>query len=238
MSARRVWAIVHKELREYRRNRSIVITMAVIPLVFAITPLVQIFALPESASSALAHGHAILYLLGIPAIVPSVVAAYALVGERQQGSLEPVLTTPIPDTELLLGKALAALIPALAISYVVYALVLGCVALFAAPGVALAILRIPDIVAQVAFTPPIAGWSIWIGIAVSSRSSDGRTAQQLGVLVSVPTAIVTSLIAYDVIHPSVDLAIAAAVLLIVLNGLGWWLTSALFNRERLITGTH
>ena len=57
-----------------------------------------------------------------------------------------------------------------------YALVLGCVALFAAPAVAQAILRLPDLIAQVVFTPLIAGWSIWIGTAVSSRAKDARTA--------------------------------------------------------------
>jgi hypothetical protein len=38
MSARRVRAIFRKELREYRRNRQIVVSMAVLPLLF--TPLV------------------------------------------------------------------------------------------------------------------------------------------------------------------------------------------------------
>jgi ABC-type Na+ efflux pump permease subunit len=37
--------------------------------------------------------------------VPTFVAACAVVGERQQGTLEPVLTTPIRREELLLGKA-------------------------------------------------------------------------------------------------------------------------------------
>ena len=62
-------------------------------------------------------------MLGIPALVPAFLAAYSVVGERQQGTLEPVLTTPIRREEFLLGKALAALVPSLAVAYVVYALV-------------------------------------------------------------------------------------------------------------------
>jgi ABC-type Na+ efflux pump permease subunit len=58
-------------------------------------------------------------MLGIPALVPATLAAYAVVGERQQGTLEPVLSTPIRREELLLGKALAVLIPLVAISYAV-----------------------------------------------------------------------------------------------------------------------
>ena len=45
-NTRRVQAIFRKELREYQRNGSIVSTMAVIPLIFVIQPLIQVFALP------------------------------------------------------------------------------------------------------------------------------------------------------------------------------------------------
>jgi ABC-2 type transport system permease protein len=85
--------------------------------------------------------------------VSSFVAAYSVVGERQQGTLEPVLTTPIRREELLLGKALAALLPSLAIAYVVYGLFLACVEIFAAPVVAAALIRAPDLLAQLFFTP-------------------------------------------------------------------------------------
>ncbi|MGZ6343833.1 MAG: hypothetical protein ACXWOW_00785, partial [Candidatus Limnocylindrales bacterium] len=85
LSTRRVGAILRKELREYRHNRSIVWTMAVLPLIFIVAPLVQVLALPASASSALLKGDPLAILLGIPALVPATVAAYAVVGERQQG---------------------------------------------------------------------------------------------------------------------------------------------------------
>src|SRR5450755_2199557 len=176
VSKRRVRAIFHKELREYRHNGSIVSTMAVIPLIFVIPPMIQIFALPASAASALQHEDPLLYMLGIPAIVPALVAAYAVVGERQQGTLEPVLTTPIRREEFLLGKALASLIPSLAISYLVYAAVIVAVEVLAARAVAEALLQVPEILAQLVFTPLVAGLSIWIGMAISTRSSDPRTA--------------------------------------------------------------
>jgi ABC-type transport system involved in multi-copper enzyme maturation permease subunit len=237
MSTRRVRAIFRKEVREYRRNGSIVSAMAVIPLIFVIPPLINIFALPASSASGLRHGYPLLYLLGIPAVVPAVVAAYSVVGERQQGTLEPVLTTPIRRDEFLLGKGLAALVPSLAISYAVYAFVLACVELFARPAVASALLRGPELLAQLLFTPLLAGWSIWVGIAISTRSSDVRVAQQLGMLASLPSVAVTSLIAYNVIHPTLGLALGGAAALLALDGLGWRITSATFDRERLITGT-
>ena len=176
-------------------------------------------------------------MLAIPALVPAALAAYSVVGERQQGTLEPVLATPIRREEFLLGKALAAFVPSVAISYAVFAFFLACVELFAQPGVASALLRGPDLLAQLLFTPLLAAWSIWVGIAISARSSDVRVAQQLSLLASLPSVAVTSLIAFNVIHPTLGLALGGAAVLLVLDGLGWRITSATFDRERLITGT-
>jgi ABC-type transport system involved in multi-copper enzyme maturation permease subunit len=235
VSGRRVRAIFHKELREYRHNGFIIWTMAIFPLIFLIQPLVVVFGLPASASPRLSDQHLLLYMLGIPAIVPAAVAAYAVVGERQQGTLEPLLTTPLRREELLLGKALAALVPSVTVAYAVYAVFLACVALFARPAVVAALLRAPDLLAQLLFTPLLAGWSIWVGIAISVRASDFRVAQQLSILASLPTAAVAALIAFDVVHPTLGLALGLAAALLVGNGLGWRVTAAGFDRERLIT---
>ena len=197
-----------------------------------------VFALPTSAAAGLSHEHLLLYMLGIPAIVPAAVAAYAVVGERQQGTLEPVLTTPVRRQEFLLGKALAALVPSVAVAYAVYAVFLVCVGLFARPAVASSLLRAPDLLAQLLFTPLVAGWSIWVGIAISARASDFRVAQQLGILASLPTAVVAALIAFDVLHPTLGVTLGLAAALLLGNGLGWRVTAAAFDRERLITRTN
>lgn len=237
VSIRRVMAIFRKEFREYRRNRSVVAGMAILPLVFMIQPLVAVVRLSASASSPLSHEQVLLYMLGIPTLVPVLVAAHAVAGERQQGTLEPALTTPIRPEEFLLGKALAAFIPSVAIAYAVYVLFLALLEFLAQPGIASALIRGPDLLAQVLFTPLLATWSIWVSIAVSTRSSDVRVAQQLGLLANLPPVFVTVLIALDVIHPTLGLALGSAGLLLVVDGLGWRLTSRLFDRERLITGT-
>lgn len=237
LSRRRVRAILRKELREYRRSGAIVGAMVILPVVFIIPPLIQIFALPASASDALQGADVLLYMLGIPALVPAALAAYAVVGERQQGTLEPLLTTPLRREEFLLGKALASLIPSLAISYIVYAAVLVAVEVLAARAVAEALLQVPEILAQLVFTPLVASVSIWIGMAISTRSSDPRTAQQLGTVAGLPTVAVAALIAYNVIHPTLGIAIGLGVFLVLLNAVSWRLVSALLDRERLITGT-
>jgi hypothetical protein len=116
-------------------------------------------------------------------------------------------------------------------------LFLACIELFSQPAVASALLQWPEILAQLLFTPLLAAWSIWVGIAISGRANDVRVAQQLSVLASLPAFAVTALIAYNVISASLGLALGLGAALLVLDGLGWRVSSATFNRERLITGT-
>ena len=230
MSGRRIRAIARKELRDYRRNRVVVLTMAIFPLVFLIQPLFAIVRATASTAGSLREVHLLLYMLAIPVLTPAAVAASAVAGERQQGSLEPILTTPIPREEFLLGKGLAALVPSIAISYLVYAVFIACTLLFAQPGVAPAILQGPDILAQIVFTPLLGLWSIWVGLAISTRSSDIRSAQQLSLLGSLPVVGLTSLIAFDVIHPTLELAVGAGAVLLIADVLGWRIVAPMFNR--------
>jgi ABC-type Na+ efflux pump permease subunit len=237
VSGGRVRAILRKELREYRRNRSIVVTMSIVPLVFLIEPLVQIFHLPAASAGSLLDQQPLLYMMGIPAITPALMAAASVVGERQQGTLEPVLTTPIRREELILGKALAVLLPALIVSYGVFGLAVASIDVFAPAPVASAVLRGPALLAQVIFTPLLATWSIWVAMGISARSSDIRVAQQLSTLASLPSVVVSALIAFNVIHATLGLAVGLGAALLFLDRAGWRVVSALFDRERLITGT-
>jgi ABC-2 type transport system permease protein len=236
-STTRVAALVRKELREYRRNSSIVATMAILPLGIVVFPLIEVIALPASAAGALLVGDPLVILLGIPAILPAILAGYAVVGEREQGTLEPVLTTPIRREELLLAKALAALVPTLVVAYVVYALFLTATKLLAQPPVAAAVLQAPDVLVQVLFTPLLALFSIWVALAISTRLGDVRAAQQFAAITGMPALVVAYLIAFNVIPASLGLALGVAAALLIFDVLGWRLVSALFDRERLITGT-
>ncbi len=234
---RPVQAIFRKELREYRRHGSVLIATAIFPIIFLVQPLFIVFLVPSAGAATLEQWHLLLYMLGIPVLTPAILTAHAVAGERQQGSLEPVLTTPIRREEFLLAKALAALVPSLLIAYGVYAIFLACVVLSAQPDVALAILRPPDIAAQLLLTPPLAAWSIWVGIAISTRSTDVRVAQQLSLVADLPVLLAVSLIAFNTIHLTPALAVGLTAALLVADTLGWRIVSPMFNRERLITGT-
>jgi ABC-2 type transport system permease protein len=238
LSMRRVRAIMVKELREYGRNRSLVAAMALYPLIFTVQPLIAIFVAPSAAAASLAGRHELSFMLGIPILVPAALAAFAVAGERQQETLEPVLATPITREEFLLGKALAVFLPSLFIAYVVFALFIAVVELFAKPGIAPALISTDDVIVQVLFTPLLAAWSIWVGIAVSTRSNDVRVAQQLSVLSSLPLILVTIMLSFNIIQPSFELVVLLGALLLVADVIGWRLIAPLFNREKLISGPH
>ena len=239
MSFARVGSVVHKEVREFRRNRFVIGTMAVLPIVFLITPLVTIFRTPESASTSqvkAAFGVISLLMLVVPVVLPPVIAAYSVVGERDQGTLEPVLTSPVQASELLLGKAIATFLPSVGIAYTIYAVILVSIRLGAARVVSDVAFHPPQLLAQLLFIPLLALWSIWVGIGVSSRATDVRVAQQLATLASLPLLAFTSLISFQVITPSVPLAVGLALALLAIDVAGWRIVAGLFDRERLITG--
>ena len=236
----RVGAILIKELRDYRRNRFVIGTMAFLPLLFIALPIVQLLTAPASAASSKLDarvGISLLYMLLIPAIVPSTLAAYSVVGEREQGTLEPILITPIRREEFLVGKALAVAAPTITIAYAIFGIFLAAAALLANHVIASAVFAGSHVLVQLLFTPLLAGWSIWVGIAISARSSDVRVAQQLSVLASLPPLGIVALMQFKVITPSTGVALALAAALLIVDALGWRAVAAIFDRERLITGT-
>lgn len=233
----RVGAILRKELRDYRRNRFVIATMAATPVLFIILPTIQLIAANATGKALnLRIGLSLLYMLVIPVTMPSVLSAYSVVGEREQGTLEPVLITPIRSEEFLIGKALAAFIPTLVIAYAVFGVILGAAALFAHPAIVSAIYAGSRVLVQLLFTPLLAGWAIWVGIAVSTRSTDVRAAQQLSVLGSFPPLIIVALMSLNVITESAAIAIGLAAALLAFDLLAWRIVAAMFDRERLVTG--
>ncbi len=231
IDAGRVGAVVSKELTEFRRKRSIVVAMLVLPSIFLIEPILTVLLGARDPLGDPSYRGPLLLLILIPVITPSTLAAYSVAGEREQGTLEPLLTTPIRKEEFILGKAAAVMLPTLGLSYLVFALFLAVVRLFANPVIAAGIFyEGPLLLALFLFTPLLAGWAIVVGMAVSVRAGEIRVAQQLGMIASFPP------LGLGVIQPTVTAAIGFAALLLAVDLLALRLTSGLFDRERLVTG--
>jgi len=239
MSGERIRAVVQKELRDFRRNRFLVGTMAVLPIIFLVSPMITLLQIPASTPISVVHhavGGSSLLLFVVPAVIPPIMAAYSVIGERDQGTLEPVLTTPIRREELLLAKAIAVFVPSATVAYGIYFAFALAVRFGATRAVSAAVWHAPQMAAQIVFTPLIAIWAIWVGIAMSVRARDVRVAQQLATLASLPAIGITALMTFRVITPSVRLAVGLAAILLVIDIRAWRFVSKLFDRERLTTG--
>jgi ABC-type Na+ efflux pump permease subunit len=235
----RVRAVLGKELREFRRNKLVIGTMVALPVLFLIIPIASLLAIgadtPVSTVRSVVSGQ-LLTQFFIPLILPTIIAGYAILGEREQGTLEPVLTTPIRHEELLLGKALAAVIPTVAVAYAMLVVFVLVILGAAAPVVVHLVWKPAPFVAFLLFDPLLAAFSIWIGLAVSARSSDVRVAQQLSAFAVLPMFGFVALVTFGVVRLGVPIAVGVAAVLAVIDAGAWRVVSRIFDRERLLAG--
>ena len=190
---------------------------------------------PESAAQAFLFQQFLFLFLVAPIVGAVSLAAYAVVGEKQGRTLEPLLTTPLTTAELLVSKVLAAFLPALAIEAAGLALYVMLTVAFAAPGVARTLLSGRSLI-LVALLGPLASLAaLQLTIAISSRVNDPRSAQQIAVLLVLPLVLmlVGQVAGAFVITSPMLLALCGALaavwLLLVL------LSVALFDRESILT---
>jgi len=92
-----------------------------------------------------------------------------------------------------------------------------------------------QLIALAVFAPLLAAFSIWVGLAISTRSSDVRVAQQLSAFAVLPLVGLVALFTFRVVSPTVRVAVFGALLLVVLDVGAWRIVSRLFDRERLLT---
>jgi hypothetical protein len=131
----------------------------------------------------------------------------------------------------------AAFVPSVGIAYIIYFIAAVGIRFGAAGVVSSVVWHPPQLLAQILFTPLLAMWAIWVGIGISTRASDVRVAQQLATVAGLPLLAFTSLISFQLITPSVPLAIGLALALLVADVAAWRVVSRLFDRERLIIGS-
>jgi ABC-2 type transport system permease protein len=204
------WAVFVKEWRDLMSNRLLLGAVVLPALVFAAIPtglvaFIQVNDLdpeqlgqiekylaafpgvdPKVAAQAFIVTNFMAYFLLIPAMVPMAIATQSVIGEKVARSLEPQLATPLEVPELLAGKTLAAALPAVTATwtvFVLYGLVNGAIA-----DTRLTRFVFSDVwlVAMVTLVPLICLFSVLLGIVVSSRVNDPRTAQQIGGFVVIP----------------------------------------------------
>ena len=248
--------ILRKELLELRRSPVLLLSMISLPLTVVIVPVGLlawlVHAAPEQAlafvtdiygggvhqsglragvASVLARNWLPMFLV-LPIFLPILLAAQSIGGERERRTLEPLLATQASTLSIILGKSIAALVPALAITWIA-------AALFCA-GIDLVIgsFLLPDpawLFGTLVLSPLLALFGNAMAVVVSSRVLDPRAAQNLAATTVLPLLglLVVQLAGRIALGPRFSavlaLGVAAADVALVFAAV------RLFDRERLLT---
>jgi ABC-2 type transport system permease protein len=175
------------------------------------------------------------YFLLMPLAIVSIAGAYAIVGEKQQRTLEPVLATPLNTNDFLLAKLVAVTLPAVLMSWI--AALLGAMASVVSFWWANGLLVWPDQfywVAVIVLAPEIGAMTALVCLRVSARMQDPQAANQITAMILVPAL----LIVFSLIGPALvtrfDLLLGACVVGLLLTwALFRWVRRG-FNREEIL----
>lgn len=246
--------ILRKELLELRRSPMLLLSMISLPLTVVIVPVALLWwlvhAAPEQAlafvtdiygvhegglqasvASVLARNWLPMFLV-LPIFLPILLAAQSIGGERERRTLEPLLATQASILSIILGKSIAALVPALVITWVA-------AALFCA-GIDLVIgsFLLPDaawLFGTLVLSPLLALFGNAMAVVVSSRVLDPRAAQNLAATTVLPLLglLVVQLAGRIALGPRFYGVLALGVLLADIALV--FAAVRLFDRERLLT---
>ena len=255
-----VLAVFGKEWRDLVSNRLLLGAVAFPALIFAAIPtgvvaFIQLNDLdpsqlgqikqyianfPDLAPKLAAQGFIITnfmaYFLLIPAMVPMAIATQSVIGEKLARSLEPQLATPLEVGELLAGKTLAAALPAVAATWGVFALYGWVNGAIADPILTRLIFSNVWLVAMATLVPLICLFSVLLGIVVSSRVNDPRTAQQIGGFVVIPIiAVAVAQFVGGKATFSMEQVLIGDLLVAGLIGVTLLIGSWAFDRESILT---
>lgn len=259
----KIGILLHKEWLEFKQQRMLILGIVALPLLLTLIPLGSLFAIgaapsagntdeftremirtnpvlagmseQEAGQAILGQAFSTMFLL-LPMILPSIIAAYSIVGEKANRTLEPLLATPLATWELLTGKILASLIPTLVLSWLVGLIfIVGVRASVVSERVFAAIISLGWLTVFLLCTPFLALIAIAAMVAISSRTSDPRTAQQYSGWIVVPFLAVFFSQLFGLLVLSPLIAILAALVLALIAGLAVWGAVRLFQRETILT---
>lgn len=239
------WIIAAKDFRTFRKKRNILYSLIAVPLIVGILiPLVVQFAGHRNGGTGespaelmvLLPAFAFFYIL-LAAYLPTPIASYTLVGEKVEKSLEPLLATPTTDSEILLGKGIAAFLPPLIAVLGGSAVFMTVMDIVTKPKLGYYYFPNGNTVEELFLIAPLAAlMSVQLNVVISSRISDVRSGQQLGALAILPFAGVYVAGELNIIDlsDSNNLLIIAGVLVVV-DVLLFLLARATFQREEILT---
>jgi ABC-2 type transport system permease protein len=242
MNLRHSWIIARKDIKVFIRKKIVLYILVLLPLLLSVLfPLVLEFAGRRSGGITgpylltLLHSFEWFFVI-IPAIIPGPIASYSIVGEKLEGSLERLLATPTTDGEILLGKSIAAFIPAIIATYAGASIFMALT-----DGVTygkLGYLYYPnwDMGIILFLLAPLALLlSIELNIITSSRVSDVRAAGQAGSLMFLPVIGIYIASEIGLITLDTNALLIIAGVFAVLDVALFRISTSVFQREQILT---
>jgi ABC-2 type transport system permease protein len=249
----KVWLVLWKELKEILQQRTLMMTLGVIPLLLILATGYLLnnptSAGPVSAPATdprlvgmttvqvaqLAIGSLFrMYLLAQPLLIPAMIAAYSIVGEKNNRTLEPLLAAPVRTWQLLLAKSLSAMLPALIVTWISGGIFILEMAIWSSPTVFAQVVTPGWLIILILTVPVLMMIPVAVTVMISSRFNDPRTTSQVASLIFVVLVLVFSLFGRSlVISPLMSFVITG---LLALLGVGFLLgATRVFQRENILT---
>lgn len=178
----------------------------------------------------------LIFLLLIPAMVPSLIAPASIIMEKESKSLEPLLATPVKTSELLLGKTLTSMIPSFAISTISFIILVINIDIISY--IKAAIIPLPTlewVVAALILSPVISFIITMISLIISSKSTDIRAAQGIGSVVIFPIYAIIGLQIAGFFLLNIWYLLTGCFVLIMVCPFVLKLGVKLFDRENILT---
>jgi len=242
MRLSKAWIIATKDLRIFRRNKNVLRSVILFPLIVSIVlPLVVHFAghqhggIPASRLPTVLKSFSFFFIIGA-AYLPTAIASYSLVGEKVEKSLEPLLATPITDSELLLGKSIAAFLPPIVAIYVSAAVLMALSNEFTHQTLGYSYFPNWTMGIILLLVAPLSAiLSVEASVIISARVSDARAAQLLGGLIALPfLGIYVASEIGSLSLNTTNLFIISAVILLV-DVILFFISTKTFQREEILT---
>ena len=255
--------IVRKEWAEVFKNKMVIFTVAFLPLIMTALPLIILYStrgtgLSDSLNSEMSQsitggicstnlsgsecfqGYLVsqfmLMFMLIPLAIPITIAAYSIVGEKNSRSLEPLLATPISTMELLVGKGLAAVIPAILATYGSFLLfIAGAWLIIPNTNVLFAFLDLRWLIAIFIVGPLMAILAVNLSLMISSRVNDPRAAEQISMVVIVPVLGLFFGQMAGLFVLNKEIITVTAFILLVIDFFVVYLAIKVFDREAILT---
>ncbi len=241
MSTWMPWKIAHKEMKVLRRKKSVIYYIIALPLILSV-----LFSLVVQNDIVSSSGLPSDYQLGLDsltyffvvfaAILPASIAAYSIVGEKVEKSLEPLLSTPTTDGEILLGKSIAAFVPPILAIWAGASIYMA-----AADYLTDGLLSHPYFpnwtsgVMLFLLAPLAAIFSIELAVIVSSRVSDVRGANQAAGLLFIPFMAVFFAGVEGTIALDAETLLVFSGIVLVVDVALFFVSTSTFRREEILT---